>query len=142
MSRDFSHHIELDLIRTLHPDFRGGKGFWQILNQFIHPFSRAGQDLQKPAGGVQGIVKSEIPVFEEHMSAHLSGQLGVFLLHFLLDQRMPGAPHDGVAPAFPDIVIHDHGALDFGNKSGPGFAGQNLPGIDHHELVTVDHLAV
>ena len=73
-------------------------------------------DLEQPAGGVQRVVEAVVAVGEEHVAAHLAGQLGALLFHLGFDQRVPCLPHDPVAAAFADIVVQRLRAFHFSDK--------------------------
>jgi len=76
-----------------------------------------------------------IAVGEKHMAAHFAGQFGVGLLHLGLDERMAGLPHDGLAAARGDIVIHELRAFHFADESGARLARQDFTSVKNHQLV-------
>src|SRR5690606_18883531 len=72
---------------------------------------------------------------EEHVPAHLAADRGAGLLHFRLDQRMPGFPHDRRAAVLRDVVEEALRALDLADHDRPGTAREDLPREDDEDLV-------
>ena len=79
---------ELLPVVAFHTDLGGREGPGEIGQEFTQPLSRFREDLEQARGRVDGIVISEIPVGEENVSAHLSGEECPFLLHLPFDQRV------------------------------------------------------
>src|ERR1039458_1198741 len=85
---------------------------------------------------------------EESRDFEFYGKHGVIvcarwrLLHFGLDQRMAGAPHDGVAAALADVVVERLRAFHFADEGGAGFAAEDLARVNDHEPVAVNHVAL
>ena len=72
---------------------------------------------------------------EEHVAAHLTGQLGTCFLHFGLNQAVPGLPHQRLAAQFGDPFEQRAAGLNIRDNRGPGDHPQQILGIDHQQLV-------
>jgi len=55
---------------------------------------------------------------------------------------MPGLPHDAVAAALGDVVVHVLGTLDLGDDRGAGVALKHVPGQDQEQHIAADDVAV
>src|SRR5512146_705417 len=95
---------EFPVVRAIHADLGRGDDRGQIGEQRAQRPVRTGQDLEEPGGCVDRVVVTKIPVREEDVAAHLPRYLGQLLLHLLLDERMPGLPHDRPAAVPGDVV--------------------------------------
>ena len=134
------HHLELDVIRTVHADLRRGHRVGQIGEQRGERPAGLGQDLDQAARRVDGIVVPEVPVGEKDMAGQLARQRGFLFLQLGLDHGVSGPPHDGPAAVLGDVIIEDLRRLDFGDDRGARLLLQDIPGEQHHELVAPEYL--
>src|SRR5947207_216336 len=104
----------------------------------VHPLPAAGQDVEEPRTGVDGVVVAEIPLLEEDVAAHLAAEQRARLAHLGLEQRVTGLPHDA-APAVPgDVVVETLRALHLGDDHRARVARQHVAPEEHEELVAPD----
>ncbi len=99
-------HVELQLVRAIEADLGSGDRFRQVRQLMRERMAGIGNDLHEAAGGIEGVVEAVVAVAEEHVAAHFAGQFRVRLLHLGFDEGMAGLPHDGVAAARGEIVVH------------------------------------
>src|SRR5581483_10192297 len=124
------HDVKFRFVRTFHPDFRRGYQLGKSRELRRERFAAAVYDLDPPAGRIKSIVVSEIAVCKKHVTGHLACQLGVLLLHFRLDQRMPGLEHDRIPAQTLELVIEKLRALDLADERRTGLAGENFTAKD------------
>src|SRR2546422_8704354 len=135
------HHLELDVVGTVHADLRRGHCVGQIGKQRRERPAGLGEDLDQAARRIDGVIVPEVAVGEEDMAGQVAGQRGLLLLQLGLDHGVAGPPHDGSAAVLGDVIIEDLGRLDFGDDRGARLLLQDVPGEQHHELVAPEDLS-
>ena len=132
---------ELDPVGAIDTDLGGREGPGDIGEEFAQFLSGFGEDLQQTDGGIDGVVKAEIAVGEEDVTAHLSGQERLFLLHLSLDQRVPCLPHDRPSAVPGDVVVEFLRTFDLADDGGAGILLQDEAGEEQQKLIAPEDIS-
>src|SRR5688572_32248831 len=76
------------------------------------------------------------------MARHFSRQHGLLALHFRFNEGMTGLPHDRAAALLRDVIIEALRRLDLGNNCAARYRPQDVPGVDHHQTITPQDVAL